>query len=174
MPCKVSIYFSSSFIYNLPDKNRFAGLATHFVPSSNLEALETCLAELDDPTHDMVHQTIEEFGVNRDHIPSTYTLHGKDRRIMDTCFKHEHMEDVLIDLKNEGSQFSNDTIETILKRSPTSVKITHEHIRKGSGLSLKECLNMEHRLWQTVPVCFILLLLLHTLLDIRKIYLPFF
>ncbi|KAG2237226.1 hypothetical protein INT48_006630 [Thamnidium elegans] len=129
----------------------FAGLATHFVPSSRLEALEARLAELDHATHDMIHQAIEEFAVERDHTPATYTLHGKDRKMMDDCFKHEKMEDVMLALKEDGSQFSKDTIDTILKRSPTSVKITHEHIRKGSGLSLKECLNMEHRLWQTVP-----------------------
>lgn len=133
-------------------KNRFAGLATHFVPSSRLEALEARLAELDHATHDMVHRAIEEFEVERDHTPGMYTLQGKDRKRMDECFKHEKMEDVMDALKEDGSQFSKDTMDAILKRSPTSVKITHEHIRKGSRLSLKECLQMEHRLWQTVPV----------------------
>lgn len=63
--------------------NRFAGVATHFVPSSRLEALEARLAELEHPTHDMIHHAIEEFAVERDHTPVTYTLHGQDRKTMD-------------------------------------------------------------------------------------------
>ncbi|KAG2199142.1 hypothetical protein INT47_009881, partial [Mucor saturninus] len=129
----------------------FAGLATHFVPSSRIEALETRLAELDHVTHDIVHQTIEDFAVKKDHQPATYTLHGQNRITIDTCFKHEHMEDVLDDLKADGSKLSLETIDTILKRSPSAVKTTHEHIRRGSKLSLKECLRMEHVLWQTIP-----------------------
>lgn len=136
----------------LPLKNRFAGLATHFVPSSRIEAMEARLAELDHVTHDIVHQTIEEFAVERDHNPTTYTLHGQDRRTIDDCFKHEHVEDVISALKEDGSKLSIETIDTILKRSPSAVKTTHEHIRRGSKLSLKECLTMEHVLWQTIPV----------------------
>lgn len=114
--------------------------------------MEARLAELDHVTHDIIHHAIEEFAVEKDHTPTTYTLHGQERRTIDSCFKHENMEDVIAALKADGSKFSLDTIETILKRSPSSVKTTHEHIRQGSKLSLKDCLKMEHRLWQTVPV----------------------
>jgi 3-hydroxyisobutyryl-CoA hydrolase len=63
--------------------HRFSGIATHFVPSSRLEALEARLAELENPTHDMVHHAIEEFAIERDHTPVTYTLHGEDRKTVD-------------------------------------------------------------------------------------------
>lgn len=72
--------------------------------------------------------------------------------ISNRCFKHETMEEVVAALKEDGSKFSKDTLNAIMKRSPTSVKITHEHLRKGEKLSITECLRMEHRLWQTVPV----------------------
>jgi 3-hydroxyisobutyryl-CoA hydrolase len=61
-------------------------------------------------------------------------------------------------LKEDGSKFSMDILETVMKRSPTSVKITHEHLRVGSKLSFQDCLKMEHRLWQTVPVSIIIFL----------------
>lgn len=62
------------------------------------------------------------------------------------------MEQVVAALKSNGSKFALDTVDTIMKRSPTSVKVTHEHLRIGAKLSFQECLKMEHRLWQTVPV----------------------
>lgn len=63
------------------------------------------------------------------------------------------MEEVVASLKEDGSKFSIDTVDTIMKRSPRSVKATHEHLRRAKKLSLKECLRMEHQLWQTIPVC---------------------
>lgn len=68
------------------------------------------------------------------------------------CFQYEHAEEILDALNKDGSRFAHEAIDTIRKRSPTGVKVTLEHIRKGAHLSLKECLQMEHVLWQTVPV----------------------
>lgn len=85
-----------------------------------------------------------------------------------SCFKYEHAEKIMEALEKDGSHFAKETVETILKRSPTSVKITLEHIRQGSKLSLKECLKMEHRLWQTVPVSdFIIMLCVCDLLTLK-------
>ncbi|GAN09502.1 mitochondrial 3-hydroxyisobutyryl-CoA hydrolase [Mucor ambiguus] len=129
----------------------FSGIATHFVPSSRLEALESRLAEIDKPDHDLVHTTIEEFAVERDHTPHTYTLHGEQRMIVDECFQYDTVEEIAKALKDNGSKFALDTLDTMMKRSPTSLKVTLEHLRKGSKLSVMDCLRMEHVLWQTVP-----------------------
>lgn len=131
---------------------RFSGIATHFVPSSRLEALESRLAEIDEPNHDLVHTTIEEFAVETEHTPQTYTLHGEDRLTVDKCFQYNTVEEIVKALKEDGSRFALDTVNTMMKRSPTSLKVTLEHLRKGSKLSIKDCLRMEHVLWQTVPV----------------------
>lgn len=131
---------------------RFSGVATHFVHSSQLEALKNHLAELDKPDHDQVHEIIEEYAVKSDHQPQEYTLHGEERQIIDHCFKHNTAEEILKALRENGSKFAKDTADTILKRSPSSIKITLEHLRRGSKMSFKDCLRMEHQLWQTVPV----------------------
>ncbi|CEI98658.1 hypothetical protein RMCBS344292_12762 [Rhizopus microsporus] len=129
----------------------FAGVATHFVPSANLEALEYELATIDCIDHNKVHEIIEKFAVKKGHKPSVYTLHGQVRKTIDRCFQYEHAEEILDALNKDGSRFAHEAIDTIRKRSPTGVKVTLEHIRKGAHLSLKECLQMEHVLWQTVP-----------------------
>ncbi|KAI8639113.1 ClpP/crotonase-like domain-containing protein [Parasitella parasitica] len=129
----------------------FSGIATHFVPSSRLKELGSRLAEINEPNHDLVHTTIEEFAVEKDHAPQTYTLHGEHRLIIDKCFQYNTVERIVDALKEDGSKFALDTLDTLMKRSPTSLKVTLEHLRKGSKLSIKDCLRMEHVLWQTVP-----------------------
>lgn len=100
----------------------------------------------------MVHKIIEEFAVDTDHKPQTYTLHGDCRRTIDSCFNHGTVEEVVKSLEEDGSKFALETKDTILMRSPTGVKVTFEHLRQGLKKSWVECLRMEHRLWQTVPV----------------------
>lgn len=110
------------------------------------------LAEIEAPDHDQVHKIIEEFAVDMDHRPEVYTLHGEERQTIDHCFKHDTAEEIIKALQENGSKFALETRDTILKRSPSSVKITLENLKRGSTLSFMECLKMEHQLWQTVPV----------------------
>lgn len=132
--------------------HRLSGIATHFVHSSKLDSLKNRLAEIESPDHNQVHEIIEEFAVDADHQPEVYTLRGEERQTIDNCFKYNTVEEIVKSLKENGSKFALDTLDTILARSPSSVKITLEHLRRGVNLSFKECLNMEHQLWQTVPV----------------------
>ncbi|CEP18413.1 hypothetical protein [Parasitella parasitica] len=106
----------------------FSGIATHFVPSSRLEELESRLAEIDEPSHDLVHTTIEEFAVNKDHTPQTYTLHGEHRLIIDKCFQYNTVEAIVNALKEDGSKFALDTLDTMMKRSPTSLKFANDFV----------------------------------------------
>lgn len=55
-------------------------------------------------------------------------------------------------MERDGSSFALKSKEAMMQRSPTSLKITLEVIRRGAYLSLKECLNMEYNLWNIVPV----------------------
>jgi hypothetical protein len=55
---------------------RFCGLATHFVKSENLDAMNNALAALECPTHEHINKVIDEFSVPSSHKPAHYTLHG--------------------------------------------------------------------------------------------------
>jgi enoyl-CoA hydratase/carnithine racemase len=132
--------------------------------------MESRLAELEVPDHDMVHKIIEEFAVKTDHTPQTYTLHGAARRVIDRCFNHGTVEEVIESLGQDGSKFALETKDTILKRSPTSLKITFEHLRRGAKKSWVECLRMERRLWQTVPVSIPKSVLTYSFLTTKRTY----
>lgn len=62
-------------------KIRLAGLATHFVKSENLEALQSALTLIvDNVSLDTIDATIQKFAVKQDHTAKNYTLHGEKLR----------------------------------------------------------------------------------------------
>ncbi|GAA5837681.1 hypothetical protein JCM9279_006834 [Rhodotorula babjevae] len=150
----------------------FAGLATHYVPSERLAALETRLSELDvSATHETVNSVIEEFAADASELAQalkSYPLVGPVRRAIDTIFSRPTAEAMVADLAKleDGSldlrkivlahdgevdmsalqQWARETREAIELRSPTSVKLTIKAIREGAKLSIDEVLTMDARI----------------------------
>lgn len=126
----------------------YSGVATHFVPSSRLPALEARLAELDDATHEMVNSAIEEFSAELE-TESSFSLAGETREAIDRCFKYDTVEEIMSALEKEPqTAWTEETIKLMKKMSPTSLKVTLRQIRNGSTLSLAQCLKMEYHLVQ--------------------------
>ncbi|KAF7725287.1 hypothetical protein EC973_000297 [Apophysomyces ossiformis] len=123
----------------------FAGLATHFVPSSRLNALETRLAELDSAEPDHIDAAIEEFAATDDQNLQ-YSLAGSKRETIERCFNFDTVEEILAALEKDGSDFALQTKSVMLKRAPTALKITLEQMRTGANLDIAQCLKMEHKL----------------------------
>ncbi|ORE07654.1 ClpP/crotonase [Rhizopus microsporus var. microsporus] len=126
----------------------YSGVATHYVPSSRLSALEARLAELEDPTHDMVNQAIEEFSAELEAEP-TFSLGGPIRQAIDRCFKYDTIEEIIKALeKDEQTEWAQETLKLLRSMSPTSLKVTIQQIRNGSTLSISQCFKMEYHLVQ--------------------------
>jgi 3-hydroxyisobutyryl-CoA hydrolase len=52
---------SSTCVNHAAFSNSYAGIATHYVPSNRLQALETRLSELETTNLDVINEAIEEF-----------------------------------------------------------------------------------------------------------------
>ena len=76
-------------------------------------------------------------------MPPTVEEH-KD--LIDRCFSFSTVEEILAALHRERSAFAQKTRQTMLEKSPTSLKVTLSLLRaaRGSG-SLDECLTREYR-----------------------------
>ncbi|KAI9304868.1 ClpP/crotonase-like domain-containing protein [Cunninghamella echinulata] len=130
----------------------YAGLASHFVPSSKLDELESLLIKLDTDDHEQINSVINEFAIqhmddenkNQQH----YTLCGEIRKTIDRCFKYDSAEEIVNALEKDGSSFAKKARDTILTRSPTSVKIILKNLRLGRDMGVADCLALEHQLWQ--------------------------
>ncbi|XP_073865689.1 3-hydroxyisobutyryl-CoA hydrolase, mitochondrial isoform X3 [Macaca fascicularis] len=96
-----------------------AGIATHFVDS-------------------------EKSKIDRD---KSFMLEEHMDKI-NSCFSANTMEEIIENLKQDGSSFALEQLKVINKMSPTSLKITLRQLMEGSSKTLQEVLTMEYRLSQ--------------------------
>ncbi|GJE27079.1 enoyl-CoA hydratase/isomerase family protein [Methylobacterium organophilum] len=121
-----------------------AGLATHFAKAEDFEALVAALAEA--PT---VEAALQRFGA----APPEPEIFRQERALIDECFGAESVAAVLARLDaaaEAGSAFAGETAALIRTRSPTSLSIAFEQMRRGPGLSFAEAMLTEYRLCDRV------------------------
>ena len=131
----------------------YAGIATHYMDSSVLGNLTTRLSELvfkdSAPLPerlDLVNKTIWEFSTGLPEEP--ISPGGEVRKAIDRCFKYDTVEDILKALEEEEDQreWAQETVETLLQRSPTSLKVTLRQQRLGKIWSIAEAFQREHHI----------------------------
>ncbi|CAH2042990.1 unnamed protein product [Thlaspi arvense] len=117
------------------------GLATHFVPSTRLTALEADLYRVNssDPTFAST-------------ILDAYTQHPhlKPHNVVDRCFSGRTVEEIISALEREAANEEDDwisaTIQALKKASPASLKISLRSIREGRLQGVGQCLIREYRM----------------------------
>ncbi|CAO3583485.1 unnamed protein product [Absidia cylindrospora] len=128
----------------------YAGVATHYVPSANLPALEARLAELETSSHDDVNGVIEEFS-SEIHQEAPYSLGGGIRAAIDRCFKYNTMEEIIDAVQKEQDTnpvWAKETLKSLNTMSPTSLKVSLRSLRRGGDLTIAQCFQMEFQLLQ--------------------------
>ncbi|KAF9918909.1 hypothetical protein BX616_004418 [Lobosporangium transversale] len=122
----------------------YAGIATHYVPSERLTALEDRLSELETDNHDVINMAIEDF-VSEPLHDHKYAL-SEYRDAIDRCFRFNTVEDIIAALEKEKTPFAEETLNALRIMSPTSLKVTLQQIREGGNLGIADCFRMEHQL----------------------------
>ena len=131
----------------------YAGIATHYMHSSNLGALTARLAELVFKDYDdlparlaAVDATVEEFNTGLPH-DEPLLMAGTLRRAIDRCFRHDTVEAIVAALENElGGEmdtWATQTLQTLGQRSPTSLKVTLRAMRVARAWSIAETFQRE-------------------------------
>uniref|UniRef100_A0A8C6TCX8 3-hydroxyisobutyryl-CoA hydrolase n=1 Tax=Neogobius melanostomus TaxID=47308 RepID=A0A8C6TCX8_9GOBI len=123
-----------------------AGVATHFVDSSKMADLEQELVKC--PTVEDVSRVLDSYQ-NQSSLgsdkPFTLEKHLAD---IDRLFSADSVEQIVDNLRAEGSEFTTKQAETLSRMSPTSLKMTFKQLQLGGALSLKDVLIMEYRMSQ--------------------------
>jgi enoyl-CoA hydratase len=118
----------------------FAGLADVHVPSERLEELTKAISALG-PSH--VHKGIEML-LAQFSTPPAPGMFETGRELIDAVFSHNTVEEIIATLRARDDAFSQTTLQTLQKRSPTSLKITLRMLRLARDSSgLIECLERE-------------------------------
>lgn len=133
----------------------YAGVATHYIHSTSLPALEHRLAELRFRDYDslderlsVIDATIEEFCTGLPH-DEPILLSGELRTAIDRCFTKNNVTAIIAALKaEEGAtkEWAEKTLATMSQRSPTSVHVTLRQMRLGRNWSIAETFQREHQL----------------------------
>ena len=105
---------------------------------------------LEMPSMEIIDRTLEELATERDQDEPVSPLVGDIRVALDSAFRHASVEMILQDLEELSkrrdaavSRWAMQTLETLRMRSPTSLKVALEAIRRGKSMSLLETLQME-------------------------------
>ncbi|WP_193170405.1 enoyl-CoA hydratase/isomerase family protein [Nisaea nitritireducens] len=124
--------------------------ATHFVPSESLPALREELLALDlkGDAAGRIEVLLSEHSAACGDAPL-----AEHRSVIDSAFSHDRIEDILAALKADGGSFGEETAALLEHRSPTSLKVTLEMVRRGARCaSLAEDLEMEFTMVQSFLV----------------------
>ncbi|NWS89963.1 HIBCH protein, partial [Toxostoma redivivum] len=124
-----------------------AGIATHFVESEKLPALEKDLIALKSPSKEKIADLLNSYHMKCTIDQEKFSLDEHMEKI-NSIFSANSMEEIVKRLKQDGSPFAMKQLETLNKLSPTSLKLTLRQLREGASMSLQEVLRMEYRLSQ--------------------------
>jgi 3-hydroxyisobutyryl-CoA hydrolase len=127
----------------------YTGLATHYVPSKHLPDLETALveatiAEGSQQSDDVLASVLMSF---HEVVDANSSFLAKSQTLIDQTFNEDTVEDIFSNLEKGDTDFSKDTLASLMKMSPTSLKVSLEGLRRGAELdTIGEDLRMEYRM----------------------------
>ncbi|HEY8567321.1 MAG TPA: enoyl-CoA hydratase/isomerase family protein [Beijerinckiaceae bacterium] len=114
------------------------GIANRMVASADHPALRDALCD-GEPVEDAIHARAQATG------PAPLDEH---RAVIDSCFSAESVPAILarLDQAGETSPFAAKTAATIRAKSPTSLVIALEQMRRGEAMDFEEAMALEFRI----------------------------
>ncbi len=118
----------------------YLGVVTHCIPAAGFERVKAAMIEAEpiDPVVDGLHEHPGESPLEKLRTP------------IDRIFAAPSLDDIFHGLEREGGpwrEWAQETLATLAKRSPLSLRVTFEQLRRGRRYrTLKEALIVEYRL----------------------------
>lgn len=118
------------------------GLVDFACASTDLEALELALSRGEDPS-----ATLADF--NHSHPSGPLTA---EQAKIDTYFGHGSLAEIFAHLESavDQDEWAVKTLKTLMQKSPTSLLVAFEQIRRGAVLDINECMRMEYRILRRI------------------------
>lgn len=116
-----------------------ARLADYFLPSEARNALIEDLAR---------GGNIEKFLSSRHAAPAEKTSLQKNADDIEEVFRHDTLQEILKALADVGSIWALEALSVILSRSPASLRVTAEHLRRSRGVHFDDVIATDFILTQ--------------------------
>ena len=137
----------------------YAGIATHYIKSNQLDELKRALVDAtkkeEDDNKEVVGDDCAASVLMSFHdlgIDTESSFLSKNRQDIDYAFDgKDTIEEIIASLESMGSdsEFGQSTLKTLRQMSPTSLKVTLEGLKRGAKVqSIGEALQMEYRMSQ--------------------------
>jgi len=125
-----------------------AGIATHYTPSDRHGDLESSLLEtpLSRHAHGDIEGVLDAFAEDPGHA-GVNDARANTARLFQG---HETLDALMAALIADGSDFAKDTLKTLARMSPTSMRITFEQMKRGHRLDFDDNMKMEFRIARRV------------------------
>lgn len=122
-----------------------AGVYDAFVDSGSLDALIDALASADweGDSHTVAEAVIARFA--RQPEASALEPH---REVIDRCFAHDSLAEILSALDAEGGDFASEAAAAIRAKSPVMSVVSLKQLRLGRDMDFNACMVMEYRMSQ--------------------------
>lgn len=117
-----------------------AGLATHYCPSGQYEALLTALETADLSEDDALEVLLEEFSGDPGDSDLAHT-----RGLIDAAFAGNRVEEIIARIQGAGDSWSQKQAKVLASKSPTALKLTLAALRKGESLSFEDVMRQDLR-----------------------------
>ena len=139
------------------------GFASHYVPSERLPHLVNRLSNLQPPSISetkpednhasivnspkeyfaLVNHVIEEFSENK--VPENYKFPftAEQLRLINEAFSKPTVEEVFKCFESDGSEFSRQTLKKLSLKSPTSLRLALELLKRGLQNTISQQLRLE-------------------------------
>ncbi|WP_186668449.1 enoyl-CoA hydratase/isomerase family protein [Sporosarcina sp. BP05] len=126
----------------------YVGAADYYMESSNWQTIQMKLLEKN-WSYDSIQQELDEFIQSNCTTLQSISQLSIVQEDIDRHFKYGTIEEIVKSLQNEaseGNEWAAQAVNTLLSKSPTSLKVTLQQLINGKGLSLNECLQMEKKM----------------------------
>jgi enoyl-CoA hydratase/carnithine racemase len=113
-------------------------LSSNHLPEILHQLIDT---RLEDDANEIIAIILQAFSVRVESSPLRF--HHED---LLECFSHDNIERIISALKQHTSPWREDALKSLQKKSPSSLKVTLEALRRGISMNLAACLTMEYSL----------------------------
>lgn len=124
-------------------------MGTHYIQSASIPTVKASLSTLQTDSIQDVHDL---FAKADESDKGTPQMTEEQFAVIEECFSKPSVLEIINALSQHTNPFAAACLSLLRSRSPTSVCVAFEELKRGSQLSLADCLKMEFTLSQAFLV----------------------
>lgn len=102
---------------------------------------ESIMAEVSDHAKKIISSIITTFA-----LPEPANIDFPHHELIAECFRHKTIEQIIQSLKTNNNIWCQETLQLLLQRSPTSLRVTLDQLRRAKKMTFDEVIEMDFQI----------------------------